>query len=92
MKRDIETHTQTFDGAQGVLLQNLGEGLGDLKRARTHQEDQQNQINYALGGSHKLTLQPKIKPVLDLGPLHTSNRYAAWSPFRSLNKWSKGCP
>ena len=58
MERDAETHTQTLDGAGGVL-QKLGESLRGLKRTGTPQEEQQSQLTWTLGGSQRLNHQPK---------------------------------
>ena len=59
--------------------------MRDLKKARIPQEDQQSQLTYNFGVSQKLIYQPKCKPVLDLGPLHTCNSCAARPSFQNPN-------
>jgi hypothetical protein len=53
------------------LVEELVEGLRDLKEIGTPQEDQQSQLTYSLGGSQRLNHQLKSKHGLDLGlPTH----------------------
>ena len=49
-------------------MKELGEGLRDLKKIGTPQEDQQNQLNRALRGSQRLNHKPKSIDRLDLDP------------------------
>ena len=71
-------------------MEELGEGLGDLEGLGTPQEDQQNQLIRALGGSHRLNHQPKNIHALDLGSLHICSRCAAWSSSRSPQQLDPG--
>jgi hypothetical protein len=43
MKGDTETHTQTLDGAPGVIWKEMGERLKDLKRTGTPEKT--NRVN-----------------------------------------------
>jgi hypothetical protein len=66
-----------------------GKGMREPERSRTPQENLQNQLTWAHGGSQRLSHQPKSMHGLDLGPLHIWNRCAAvsdsvaclWIPF-----------
>ena len=51
------------------LVEELREGLRDLKRTGTPQEDQQSQLTWTLRGSQRLNHQPKSMHGLDQGPL-----------------------
>jgi hypothetical protein len=39
METDAETHSQALDGALGVFVEELGEGLAGIKGIETPQED-----------------------------------------------------
>jgi hypothetical protein len=62
----------------------LEEGMRELKRTQTPQEEYQSQLIWTLGVFQKLNHQPKSKHGLDLGYLHICSRSAARS--------SCGCP
>ena len=51
---NAETHSQTLDKSLGNLVEELGEGLRDLKEIGTPQEDQQNQLMWTVGASQRL--------------------------------------
>jgi hypothetical protein len=51
---NAETHSQTLDKSLGNLVEELGEGLRDLKEIGTSQEDQQNQLMWTVGASQRL--------------------------------------
>jgi hypothetical protein len=75
MERDADIHSQILELQD--IMEELGEGLRDLKRTGTSQENQQRQLTWTLGDSQRLNNQPKSKHRLDLGPL---NKLATWSP------------
>jgi hypothetical protein len=50
----------------GKSVEDLGEGLSDLKVIGTPQEDHQGQLMCAIGGSQRLNHQAKSKHGLDL--------------------------
>lgn len=55
------------------------EGIGTL------QEDQEIKLSWTLGGSQKLTHQPKSKHVWDVGTPDIHSRCAAWTLCGSSN-------
>lgn len=64
---DAETHRQTLNEAWGLLWKELGEGLKTLKGVETPQEDQPSQLTWTLGGSQRLSHQPKSTQRLNGG-------------------------
>jgi hypothetical protein len=92
MKRDVEA-TPNIRWSSGSLMEELGEGLRDLKRTGTPQEDQQSQLSWTFGGSQRLNHdKPKNEHKLDLCPLHKCSRCTAWSSCGFPKNWSGGCP
>ena len=62
-------------------MDELGKGLRDQKEVGTLQIDQQSQLIWTHGGSHRLNHQPGSKYGLDKGPLLIC---VAWSDVGSL--------
>lgn len=56
------------------------------------QEDLENQLTWAHGGSQRLNHQPENMQGLGLYPLYIGNRYTAWSSYGSFNDWSEDYP
>lgn len=54
-------------------MEELGEGLRNLKRAEAPRENQQGQVTWTFGG-YQETESPKSEHGLDLGPLHVCSR------------------
>jgi hypothetical protein len=59
METDAETHSQTLDGAWGVVWKSWRKGMRDPKRIGIPQEDQHSQLTWTSGGSQRLHHQPK---------------------------------
>ena len=74
-------------------VEQSGEGLTDLKRTGTTEEDLQSQLTWTLGDFQRLNHQPKSKHGLDLSspspnPFpYIHSRYATWSSYMSPNIW-----
>lgn len=66
-------------------MEELRIGLNELQGSRTSQEDLQNPLTWAHGGSHRLNHQANSSQGLDLGLLHIWSRHAAWSSGGSPN-------
>jgi len=82
----------------GSLVKELREGLRVLKKTGTLQEDQQTQLTWTLGVSHRLSYQQKAYKSWTYSPPfpgqhpHICSRCAACSSCRSSNNWSRSCP
>ena len=61
-------------------MEETGEGLRAPKRIGTLQEDQQSQLTWILGGSQRLSHQPKSKHRFVLGPSSMCNLVFKWVP------------
>ena len=70
---------------EAVNVEEGEEGLKEPERSRTPQENIQNQLTDTHGGSPlRLKQQAESMRETGLNPLHTCNRYAAWSSYGIL--------
>jgi hypothetical protein len=78
------------------LVEEVGQGLEELKKIRTPQEDQQSLLTWTSGGLPET--EPPTKEQAWTGPtpfhaaLHICSRCVAMSSYRSPKNWSRGCP
>jgi len=74
-----------------IIVKGLREVLSDPKRIDTPPENKQESTNLACWSSQWLKHEKKSLHGLDVRTPAPISRTAAWSLYRSLNKWSKNC-
>jgi hypothetical protein len=67
------------------LVEEFGEGLNDLKRTGTQQEDKQRLPPWILGAFQRLNYQTKCDYELNIGPRHVCSKCTAWFSCSSPN-------
>jgi hypothetical protein len=65
------------------------EGLKEPKRSRTLLENLQNQLTWVHRSPQRGNYKPENMNVSGLGPIHISNRFAAWSSCGTSNSRSR---
>jgi hypothetical protein len=65
--------------------------MSEPEKSRIPEEDLQNQLIWAHGGSQRLNHQPRSMPGLDLDHLDMCSRFASCSSCESLNNRGRDC-